>query len=650
MIPDYPTDSPHRSTAAPTHEPVGAERLVSLFRCSGGDWARVVLVAGIPGSGKTDALMALKSHLGHGAAYLRLAEEDRNPRSFETRLKTAIAQSVVGRSGGWILLDDVHLADGSPTEHLLSTLLATVPDHVSVAVAGRRRISVADQRLRYRDSVVEIDDSDLAFTHLEMASSLGLSTESPEALALVAALVHRTGGWRGAAAMLRPVVHELMNAGSPSRYVDWPWADLVDANLVKVMSSETADLLPLLAYAGTMAVDELRAVVGPSGARAVIAELTALCVIGRASQTTGQLQLHPMLSDHVNRVLMVGERWQPAETIARFVRAQRLVEASALASRSGLDDDVVARAVEVWSAAIDHGEDAVVEDLLDGLQQPSPTAETERKEAAAALKDSRDALLPTFEPAIDRATAHPGAASADGPELARVRAAAADLWRGRLDAAEETVSQVLAGTVPELSLARLAGLSVLSVALYEQRRSDEAGRVAAQAAALARARWWLDHPDHGLAVLVAGAIANERRCLERGFVLCSFFGGEQAVYAGSVFLANPSSADSDLAALAQGQTAVLMDRLAHPGLLVLDRWRRLATSLPGQRLLAHQKMTTRQQEQLRYLSTDLSQRAIGLRMGVSMNTVKTNNRAIFHKLGVHSRTEAVAKARELGLL
>jgi hypothetical protein len=35
---------------------------------------------------------------------------------------------------------------------------------------------------------------------------------------------------------------------------------------------------------------------------------------------------------------------------------------------------------------------------------------------------------------------------------------------------------------------------------------------------------------------------------------------------------------------------------------------------------------------------------------VSFNTVKTHTRAIFRKLGVASRAEAVARARELGLL
>ena len=51
---------------------------------------------------------------------------------------------------------------------------------------------------------------------------------------------------------------------------------------------------------------------------------------------------------------------------------------------------------------------------------------------------------------------------------------------------------------------------------------------------------------------------------------------------------------------------------------------------------------------LRYLATDLSQREIGARRYVSLNTVKTHTRELYRKLGVHSRPEAVARATSPG--
>jgi ATP/maltotriose-dependent transcriptional regulator MalT len=53
---------------------------------------------------------------------------------------------------------------------------------------------------------------------------------------------------------------------------------------------------------------------------------------------------------------------------------------------------------------------------------------------------------------------------------------------------------------------------------------------------------------------------------------------------------------------------------------------------------------------LRLLATDLSTREIGERLFVSANTIRSHRTALYHKLGVHSRTDAVARAAALGLL
>jgi LuxR family transcriptional regulator, maltose regulon positive regulatory protein len=53
---------------------------------------------------------------------------------------------------------------------------------------------------------------------------------------------------------------------------------------------------------------------------------------------------------------------------------------------------------------------------------------------------------------------------------------------------------------------------------------------------------------------------------------------------------------------------------------------------------------------LRYLPTNLSAPEIARELSVSVHTVRTHVRHLFAKLGVHGRTEAVARARALGLL
>jgi LuxR family transcriptional regulator, maltose regulon positive regulatory protein len=53
---------------------------------------------------------------------------------------------------------------------------------------------------------------------------------------------------------------------------------------------------------------------------------------------------------------------------------------------------------------------------------------------------------------------------------------------------------------------------------------------------------------------------------------------------------------------------------------------------------------------LRFMPTNLSAPEIASQLSVSVNTVRTHMRHLYEKLGVHSRTEAVERARALGLL
>jgi LuxR family maltose regulon positive regulatory protein len=52
----------------------------------------------------------------------------------------------------------------------------------------------------------------------------------------------------------------------------------------------------------------------------------------------------------------------------------------------------------------------------------------------------------------------------------------------------------------------------------------------------------------------------------------------------------------------------------------------------------------------RLLATNLSVREIGERLFLSPNTIRSHTRALYRKLGVHSRSDAIARASALGLL
>jgi LuxR family maltose regulon positive regulatory protein len=61
-------------------------------------------------------------------------------------------------------------------------------------------------------------------------------------------------------------------------------------------------------------------------------------------------------------------------------------------------------------------------------------------------------------------------------------------------------------------------------------------------------------------------------------------------------------------------------------------------------------LSERELEVLQLIADGLSNREISERLFLALSTVKGHNRNIYGKLGVHRRTEAVARARELGLL
>jgi LuxR family maltose regulon positive regulatory protein len=68
------------------------------------------------------------------------------------------------------------------------------------------------------------------------------------------------------------------------------------------------------------------------------------------------------------------------------------------------------------------------------------------------------------------------------------------------------------------------------------------------------------------------------------------------------------------------------------------------------RVVAGEELSQREVEVLRLLATSMTQREIGARLYVSLNTVKSHAKSIFRKLDASDRTEAVERARELKLL
>jgi LuxR family maltose regulon positive regulatory protein len=65
---------------------------------------------------------------------------------------------------------------------------------------------------------------------------------------------------------------------------------------------------------------------------------------------------------------------------------------------------------------------------------------------------------------------------------------------------------------------------------------------------------------------------------------------------------------------------------------------------------SHALLSEREQEILRLISSGLSNQEIADQLVIALSTVKSHVRQIFNKLNVNSRTQVLARARELRLL
>jgi LuxR family maltose regulon positive regulatory protein len=82
--------------------------------------------------------------------------------------------------------------------------------------------------------------------------------------------------------------------------------------------------------------------------------------------------------------------------------------------------------------------------------------------------------------------------------------------------------------------------------------------------------------------------------------------------------------------------------------MLRPRAERLRLALQERRL--GEAVTVAEQRVLDLLPTQLSVNEIAARLFISCNTMKSHMRSLYAKLGVRTRTAAVERARELGLL
>jgi LuxR family maltose regulon positive regulatory protein len=209
-------------------------------------------------------------------------------------------------------------------------------------------------------------------------------------------------------------------------------------------------------------------------------------------------------------------------------------------------------------------------------------------------------------------------------------------------------------------LAQSWALSYLALVDCEQGQWDRAALLASRAETLAPAASPELRPSYSmyLPLLLARARVLSRHDAPRTLLFAEgvdeYIGdmtnrAPWCVLMGRVMLGEVALEQGDLP-LARRQSAMASATLAgYPDAGMLAR-RAVALAGALERRDLTEPVTRAEKRVLELLPTHLTTAQVGARLFVSRATVKTHLRAIYRKLGVGSRAEAVARARDLGLL
>ncbi len=234
--------------------------------------------------------------------------------------------------------------------------------------------------------------------------------------------------------------------------------------------------------------------------------------------------------------------------------------------------------------------------------------------------------------------------------------------KGELDLSEQWLDETIAlGPRVEQWIVTIAALADLSLIAGLRGRRQEQMRLALRAVELARERGLLEacevgevHTARGAALAAQGRGAEAVPELEQGVFLRRLWGQSLDLVDGLIALAPATAALGD-----RGRAADLFDEAEQilascpdPGVLP-DRLaaarRAVGVGRPATGTVGAE-LSDRELTVLRLWSGGLSQREIGRELHLSFNTVHSHVKSIYRKLGVSSRADAIARARDERLL
>ena len=607
-----------------------------------------------------------------------------------------------------LVLDDVHLLHDRECQSALSVLADHVPNGSRLVLAGRAEPPLRIARLRAEGRVLELGPGDLSLTCAEAALLLAAAQ-----VALgddeVAMLHQRTEGWAAglylAALALRaggPVGSAAVAFAGDDRLV----SDYVEAEVLARISPRQRAFLTRTAALERMSGALVEAVLDAPDAAATLAELAQSNLLLVPLDRRGKwYRYHHLFRDTLLAEL---ERLEPGaipvlrRRAAEWCLRTDLPEEALEYFMAAGDVDAAARLVlELWQPVLRQGRVTTLQRWFGWLENrggieghPQAAAyasllavvvgrpaEAERWADVADRLLGRDAARPS-DPHAEAMTAASRALlcrqgikqmRADADEAARKFAEAgivrpvagalqglACVLSGDLDGGdaffEEAITTGRDVGAPDMLAAILAERALIAMARDQW---DRAGDFAVQAREVLRLVGSEDALVHAVLARMAwhqGDAAAARQALvaaQRVRPLLTYAQPHFAVQA-RLELARVRLALGDLAAartLIREIDDVLKRR---PGLgTLVGEAQALRARLSRERAPGAQgasSLTAAELRVLPLLATHLSFPEIGAELFLSPNTVKSQAISVYRKLGVASRSQAVAKSRELALL
>ena len=609
-----------------------------------------------------------------------------------------------------VALDDYQLISNPECHEQMAFLLMHLPPTAQLVLITRVDPPLPIGRLRTTGDLAEIRMAELRFTATEAGELVRVVSDVQLNEADLGVLLERTEGWPAGVYL---AALTLRGQASPSQFVQQFSGDnrfIVEFLVEEVLSNQPRQIMEFLRR--TAILDRFTsslcdAVLGSANAAGIIDVLERENLFLIASGDDRQWYRYHRLFGQLLRSLLM--ETEPADVPALHARASRwhrqrgaagqaITHALAAGDAAGAiavlaeswpgrmakgridefqawlnsigDDRILASPVAAhcaaWCAALSGDREsftrwlAVIETA--GRDGPLPDGMRSLKSSAALLHGVfgfdgiRDMLQSaTVSVGLETDPASPWYA------LARTALGAALYLSGEFDRAVVPLRDAVLHSNASSTLIRMLACSVSAVVATERGQLDHAQELAATAREIVVSNDLSETPHGAAAYTACGAVSvmrgrpgKARDEFEHALRLRRpWFGISPWVTVDTMLRLTPvlhQLGDPAAAASLLGEAADVLAASPDGAEAQLFRVRRLEEHLSIRSRSLAEPLTGREEEVLRLLRGSLSLRGIGEELSLSANTIKTHVRAIYRKLDVGSRQEAVERGHAAGIL